>query len=60
MKAQVIREFRDKDDFAKVYEVNSIIDLPAERIKDLIGLELVVEIEVNQKTTQKRRKNDNS
>lgn len=52
MKARVLKEFRDKDNFAKVYEAGAIIDLSAERIRDLKGLGLVAEIrERNTKKT---------
>lgn len=54
MKVKVIKEFHDKDNFAKVYEVNSLIDLPAERVQELKSLSLVVETrDRNTKTSKK-------
>lgn len=44
MKAKVLKEFRDKYDFAKVYAQGSVIDLPAERIKELKALNIVAEV----------------
>lgn len=41
MKAKVLKEFRDKNNFAKVYEQDSIIDLPAERVAELKALGIV-------------------
>lgn len=54
MKVRVIKEFHDKDNFAKVYEVNTIIDLPAERAQELKTLGIVVEVrDRNNKTSKK-------
>ena len=54
MKVRVIKDFHDKDNFAKVYGADTIIDLPAERVKELKALDLVVEIrEKNTKTSKK-------
>lgn len=44
MKVRVIKEFHDKNNFAKVYACDSTIDLPAERAKELKALGLVVEV----------------
>lgn len=54
MKAKVLKEFRDKDNFAKVYAQDSVIDLPAERVKELKALSLVAEI--RERTTPKADK----
>lgn len=54
MKARVLKEFRDKDNFAKVYAQDSVIDLPAERVKELKALSLVAEI--RERTTVKAEK----
>jgi hypothetical protein len=51
MKAKVLKEFRDKNNFAQVYELDSIIDLPAERVKELKALGIVDEIR-EKKTTK--------
>lgn len=50
MKARIIKDFHDKDNFAKVYEVDTIIDLPAERVRELKSLGLVVEIREKNKS----------
>lgn len=54
MKARIVKEFRDKDNFAKVYEADAIVDLPAERVRELKSLGLVIEIrDRNTKTSKK-------
>lgn len=54
MKVKVLKEFRDKDNFAQVYAQDSVIDLPAERAKELKALSLVAEI--RERTTPKTDK----
>lgn len=56
MKVRVLKEFRDRDNFALVYGVDSIIDLDAERIKGLVALGLVEEIRENTKKTKTAKK----
>lgn len=54
MKVKVLKEFHDKHNFAKVYEVDSIIDLPAERVTELKALGIVeIRQEQNKKTSKK-------
>lgn len=53
MKVKVLKEFHDKHNFAKVYEVDSIIDLPAERVVELKALGIVEIQEQNKKTSKK-------
>lgn len=53
MKVKVLKEFHDKHNFAKVYEVDSIIDLPAERVAELKALGVVEIQEQNKKTSKK-------
>lgn len=54
MKVKVVKEFHDKHNFAKVYGVDTIIDLSAERVQELKALDIVVEIrDKNSKTSKK-------
>ena len=54
MRVRIIKSFRDRDNFAKVYDVDSIVDLPAERARELKALKLVAEIrDKNSKTAKK-------
>ena len=54
MKVKVIKEFHDKNNFAKVYEVDSLLDLPAGRAQELKSLNIVVEVrDKNTKTSKK-------
>ena len=53
MKGKVLKEFRDKDNFAKVYEQGCIIDLPAERFKGLKALGLITEEKEKKTKTDK-------
>lgn len=52
MKARVLKQFRDKDDFSKVYKVGDTIDLSRDRFKYLQALGLVVEIREKTKTSK--------
>jgi hypothetical protein len=54
MKVKVVKEFHDKDNFAKVYEVDNLLDLPAGRVQELKALGVVVEIrDKNTKASKK-------
>lgn len=44
MKARVLKAFRDKSDFSKVYDQGSVLDLPPERVRYLKELGLVEEL----------------
>lgn len=44
MKVKVVKEFRDKDNFAKVYTAGMILEVSRERKDVLESLGLVVEI----------------
>lgn len=44
MKVKVVKEFRDKDNFAKVYTPGDVLEVSPERKNHLKSLGLVVEI----------------
>lgn len=52
MKVKVIKEFHDKDNFAKVYKVNEVYEFENNRAKDIISRGLGVA------ERQRQRKND--
>lgn len=55
MKAKVLKEFRDKADFSKVYTRDSIIELTRERYQELKTLGLVEEIRERVKQPEKEQ-----
>lgn len=52
MKAKILKEFRDKDDFSKVYKVGDTVDLSRDRFKHLQSLGLVSEVRERVKTSK--------
>ena len=52
MKVKVVKEFRDKDNFAKVYTEGMILEVSPERKNLLKSLGLVVEIRERNKETK--------
>lgn len=55
MKARVLKEFRDKADFSKVYAEDSILELTRERYQELKALGLVEEIRERVKQPEKEQ-----
>lgn len=53
MKAKVIKAFRDKDDFARLYKPDEVIELKRDRLQVLEGLGLVEEIRERKKQPEK-------
>lgn len=58
MKVRVLIEFRDKDDYAKIYTANSVVEFDKDRSRELLALGLVEE--VKETTTRKNRKANES
>lgn len=54
MKVKVLKTFRDKDDYSKVYNANSVVDLPAKRVAELKELSLVAEVRVKNQTIREQ------
>lgn len=54
MKVKVIQRFADKDDFTKVNEVGTVLEIDDERGVNLIARKLVEKVEV--KTTKPKSK----
>lgn len=44
MKVKILREFRDKDNYRKVYKVDDIVEFSADRFRELKALGLVAEV----------------
>ncbi len=44
MKARILMEFRDKDNFDKIYRQGDIIEVTRERYQELKALELAKEV----------------
>lgn len=44
MKVRILKDFRDKDDFAKLYEAGSIVEFTRERYQGLKALGLAEEV----------------
>lgn len=44
MKARILKEFHDKDDYRKVYKVDDTVDFSADRYRELKALGLVAEV----------------
>ena len=58
MKVRVLIEFRDKDDYAKVYAANSVGEFDKDRSRELLALGLVEELK--ETTTRKPKKANES
>jgi hypothetical protein len=58
MKVRVLIEFRDKDDYAKVYAANSVVEFDKDRSRELLALGLVEELK--ETTTRKPKKANES
>lgn len=44
MKARILQEFHDKNDYRKVYKVDDIVEFSADRLRELKALGLVAEV----------------
>lgn len=56
MKARIVQEFHDKDDFRIVYEVDSLVDFSKSRFEELKALGLVVAIQETEPKVKRERK----
>lgn len=56
MKAKIVIEFHDKDDYRKVYKVDDIVDFSADRLRELKALGLVVEVREPKSEAKKQTK----
>lgn len=45
MKARVLKEFRDRDDFSKVYRAGDVVDFEASRVNELSKRQLLEPME---------------
>lgn len=48
MKAKILREFHDKNDYGKVYKVDTIVEFTADRFRELKALGLVGEVRLKE------------
>lgn len=53
MNVRIKQEFRDKDNFLKIYPVGSVCEFEDKRAKHLIGLGLVESVEKLRKKSEK-------
>jgi hypothetical protein len=56
MKAKIVIEFHDKDDYRKVYQADSVVDFSADRFRELKALGLVVEVREPKPEAKKQTK----
>lgn len=52
MKAKILREFHDKNDYRKVYKVDTIVEFSADRFRELKALGLVAEVRLKDKESK--------
>ena len=55
MKAKILQEFHDKDNYRKVYNVDDTVEFSADRFRELKALGLVAEIRT-EKTKEPKSK----
>lgn len=58
MKVRVLIEFRDKDDYAKVYAANSVVEFDKDRSRELLALGLVEELKETTTTRKPKKANE--
>lgn len=56
MRARIVQEFHDKNDFKVVYRVDSLVDFPDSRFNELKALGLVVEHQEEEPKVKRERK----
>lgn len=54
MKAKVLKEFRDKNDYSKIYKTDDIIEISKDRYLELKAKELVEEVRDRENKRQKQ------
>lgn len=57
MKVKILQEFRDKDNYGKVYKVDDTVDFSADRFRELKALGLVTEIRSEKQKEAKSKVN---
>lgn len=55
MKVKVLKDFHDKDNYATVYPVNSVMEVEQARYQELRALGLVVEVKERPQKTKTNR-----
>ena len=57
MKVKILQEFRDKDNYRKVYKVNDTVEFSDDRFRELKALGLVTEIRSEKQKETKSKVN---
>lgn len=57
MRAKILQEFHDKDDYRKVYKVDDTVEFSEDRLRELKALGLVVEVRSEKQKEAKTKGN---